>query len=198
MDTKQLSKVPLAGRAKTSKPATAAQPRRAGVRAAPASAGIDRAGSSGRVGRGDDGASIGLDFGMLPALIGYHLRLAQLAVFRDFERSVGELGVSPGRVGVLVIVEANPGLAQSRLAEAVGLDRSTLVPLLDRFESDGLLERRAGADRRSNGLHLTTEGKRFLARVKRRVDEHETRVLERLSASERDELFRLLGRLGGA
>lgn len=132
---------------------------------------------------------------MLPGLLGYRLRLAQLAVFRDFERSVGALGISPGRVGVLVIVEANPGLAQSRLAEAVGLDRSTLVPLLDRFEQAGLLERRAGADRRTNGLHLTAEGRRFLARVKREVVEHESRLLAALGVTERETLFRLLERL---
>lgn len=136
-----------------------------------------------------------LDFGMLPDLLGYRLRLAQLAVFRDFERSVGVLGVSPGRVGVLVLVEANPGLAQSRLAEAVGLDRSTLVPLLDRFEHDGLLERRAGPDRRTNGLHLTDAGRRYLARVKRAVRAHEGRMLARLSDAERATLLRLLGRL---
>jgi len=73
----------------------------------------------------------GLDHGVLPDLIGYQLRLAQIAVFRDFERTVGDLGISPGRFGVLVLVDANPGITQSRLAEAVGLDRSTLVPVLD-------------------------------------------------------------------
>lgn len=135
---------------------------------------------------------------MLPALLGYQLRLAQLAVFRDFERSVGTLDISPGRVGVLVLVDANPGLAQSRLAEAVGLDRSTLVPLLDKFEAQGFVERRAGPDRRTNGLWLTTAGKRYLAQVKQRVVEHESRILAPLDAGERAELFDLLARLAAA
>jgi DNA-binding MarR family transcriptional regulator len=155
--------------------------------------GADSAGGS--AGGAAARAVAALDFGMLPDLLGYRLRLAQLAVFRDFERSVGVLGVSPGRVGVLVLVEANPGLAQSRLAEAVGLDRSTLVPLLDRFEREGLLERRAGPDRRTNGLHLTAEGRRHLARVKRAVREHEGRMLTVLSEAERATLIGLLGRL---
>ena len=132
---------------------------------------------------------------MLPKLLGYQLRLAQLAVFRDFERSVGALGISPGRVGVLVLVDANPGLAQSRLAEAVGLDPSTLVPLLDQFEAQGFVERRAGPDRRTNGLWLTAAGKRYLARVKRQVLEHESRILAPLDAAERGVLFELLARL---
>jgi DNA-binding MarR family transcriptional regulator len=133
---------------------------------------------------------------MLPGLLGYRLRVAQLAVFRDFERSVGTLGVSPGRVGVLILIEGNPGLAQSRLAEAVGLDRSTLVPLLDQFETDALVERRPGPDRRTNGLWLTPAGKRFLAKVKERVAAHEQRLLAPLSASERATLFALLAKVG--
>jgi len=137
----------------------------------------------------------GLDHGILPDLIGYQLRLAQVALFRDFERTVGDLGISPGRVGVLVLVDANPGLTQSRLAKAVELDRSTLVPVLDDLEQRGLLERRQGIDRRTNGLWLTPLGKKFLARVKRRIVAHEQRLVGGLSAKEREQLVSLLARL---
>lgn len=136
-----------------------------------------------------------LDHGILPDLIGYQLRLAQLAVFRDFERTVGDLGISPGRVGVLVLVNGNPGITQSRLAEAVGLDRSTLVPVLDGLERRGLVERRRGEDRRTNGLSLTTSGKLLLGRIKRRISAHERRMLTGMSDSERGQLMALLGRL---
>jgi len=136
-----------------------------------------------------------LDHGILPALIGYQLRLAQLAVFRDFEHTVGELGVSPGRVGVLVLVSCNPGITQSRLAEAVGLDRSTLVPVLDDLERRSLVERRRGEDRRTNGLWLTPSGKQMLGRVKRRVLAHERRMFSGMSDRERDQLVELLAKL---
>ena len=145
----------------------------------------------GRARGGDD-----LDLGPLPGLLGYQLRLAQLAVFRDFERAAGGLGVSPGRFGLLALVEANPGVSQSRLAHAVGLDRSTMVAVLDQLEVRRLVERRAGPDRRTNGLWLTREGKRLLARLKRRVTEHEARIAARLTAEERAVLFALLRRLG--
>src|SRR2546427_12844208 len=65
----------------------------------------------------------GLKPGMLPGLLGYRLRLAQQAVFRDFAASVADL--SPGRTGVLLLIGANPGGTQGRLAHAVGLDRLT-------------------------------------------------------------------------
>jgi DNA-binding MarR family transcriptional regulator len=137
----------------------------------------------------------GLAPGPLPELIGYRLRLAQQAVFRDFAGSVP--GISPGRLGMLLLVEANPGVTQSRLAHAVSRDRSTMVGVLDQLEAKGLIERRKGADRRTNGLWLTGPGRRMLARAKRAMIAHERRVASRLSASEREKLLELLARISG-
>jgi len=136
-----------------------------------------------------------LDHGILPDLLGYQLRLAQLAAFRDFEEHVGALGVSPGRVGVLALIEANPGVTQSELARAVGLDRSTMVPLLDRFEKRGVVERHRGADRRTNGLWVTQSGKRLLSEIERRIAAHEERIAAALSRGERAQLMALLRKL---
>jgi DNA-binding MarR family transcriptional regulator len=144
-----------------------------------------------RAARGD-GA---LDHGLLPRLVGYQLRLAQLAVFRDFDRATADLGLTPGRFGMLVLIEANPGVTQSALARAVGLDRSTLVALLDQLEDRRLVARRQGEDRRTNGLWLTAAGQRFLGKMKRRVAAHEARVAARLTRAERELLLGALRRL---
>ena len=138
-------------------------------------------------------AAAGLKQGPLPGLIGYRLRLAQQSVFRDFATSVP--GLSPGRVGMLLLVEANPGVTQSRLAHAVGRDRSTMVGVLDQLEAKGWIERRKGADRRTNGLRLTRAGRILLARAKRAIAVHERRVTARLSAAERAQLLELLARV---
>jgi DNA-binding MarR family transcriptional regulator len=131
--------------------------------------------------------------GALPDLLGYRLRLAQQAVFRDFAASVH--GLSPGRVGLLILIDANPGVTQSRLAEAVRRDRSTLVGVLDLLEGRGLIERRRGADRRTNGLRLTRAGRALLARALRSIAAHERRIAARLSAAERRQLLALLGKI---
>jgi DNA-binding MarR family transcriptional regulator len=133
--------------------------------------------------------------GLLAQLLGYRLRLAQQAVFRDFAASVSE--VSPGRAGILLLVEANPGVTQSRLAQAVKLDRSTMVGVLHTLEGAGLVERRRGEDRRTNGLWLTRTGRSFVARLQRRIEQHEKRVAARLSAAERVQLLALLDKLAG-
>jgi DNA-binding MarR family transcriptional regulator len=139
-------------------------------------------------------AGEGAQLGLLPGLIGYQLRLAQRAIFADFADTVGAEGISPGLFGILVIVEANPGLRQQRLAEAAHLDRSSLVPVIDKLEARGLVERRA-ADRRSNGIYLTQQGAALLRALKRRVRSHEQRVVENLSQREQRELVRLLRRI---
>jgi DNA-binding MarR family transcriptional regulator len=131
--------------------------------------------------------------GALPQLLGYRLRLAQQAVFRDFADSVH--GLSPGRIGLLIYVNANPGVTQSRLAEAVRRDRSTLVGVLDELEGRALIERRRGVDRRTNGLWLTRRGRLLLARALRAIAAHERRIAARLTAAERRQLLELLGRI---
>jgi DNA-binding MarR family transcriptional regulator len=133
--------------------------------------------------------------GVLPGLLGYRLRLAQQAVFRDFARAIPE--ASPGRVGILFLIEANPGVTQSRLAQAVGLDRSTLVGVLHTLEQRELVERRRGEDRRTNGLWLTRAGRVLVASLKQRIRVHERRVATRLSAAERAQLLALLEKLAG-
>lgn len=59
------------------------------------------------------------------------------------------------------------GLVQSELAELLGIEGPTLVRLLDRLESEGLVERRnVPHDRRFKQVHLTGQAKPVLAQVK--------------------------------
>jgi len=134
--------------------------------------------------------------GLLPSLLGYRLRLAQRAVFDDFQASIGQADISPGLFGVLVIIGSNPGLKQTELAHAAMLDRSSVVPVLDKLEARGLVARRPPPDdRRVKGLWLTADGSALLRRLKRRVLAHEQRLTEALTDAERSQLFDLLERL---
>jgi DNA-binding MarR family transcriptional regulator len=137
-----------------------------------------------------------VSLGVLPSLLGYQMRLAQRAIFSDFAGSMDELNVSPGLFGMLIIIEANPGLKQSQLAHAAHLDRSSLVPALDKLEARGLVTRRGSEhDRRINGLWLTSDGSALLKRLKQRVARHEQRLVQGLSSAERTQLVALLNRI---
>lgn len=138
----------------------------------------------------------GIDHGRLPRLLGYRLRLAQLAVFADFARSCGALGVTPGVYGVLELLARNPGLSQSALAQALRLDRSSLVPVIDRLEDLGWARRtEVPGDRRRYGLGLTPAGRTVLAAATSRVLRHERRIAELLTEREAQQLAALLARI---
>ncbi len=56
-------------------------------------------------------------------------------------------------VGALVI---QPGLTQKEIADKVGTEGATLVPILDKMEKEGLLKRKPdSSDRRVNRIYLT-------------------------------------------
>jgi DNA-binding MarR family transcriptional regulator len=137
-----------------------------------------------------------IDFGMLPDLVGYHLRKAQVAVFLDFAKSLEGLDIRPGQFGVLILIDGNPGLNQSELGEAMGVDRSTVVAVIDRLEERGLVARRpAPNDRRSYALELTAAGRNLLARLRPLVAAHEARLAEGLGAGDKQQIIDMLRRV---
>ena len=137
-----------------------------------------------------------IDYGLLPKLIGYQLRLAQVRVFKDFMQATAAHEISPGLLGVLLLIQANPGLNQSELAAAVALDRSTMVGVIDRLERRGWVERKAAqADRRAYQLVLTASGAERLRQFTALVAEHEKRILAGLSETEIRVLHQLLPKI---
>ena len=138
-----------------------------------------------------------MDRGILPTLLGYQLRRTQQLVFQHFAANLTEFGVTPGQVGLLLLVEANPGVSQSALAKAIGVERASLGETVKHLAAAGHLEREPSPrDRRSNALHLTARGKRLVERIVPRIRDHERAVSQRLSEPERRALIDLLDRLG--
>jgi DNA-binding MarR family transcriptional regulator len=142
-----------------------------------------------------------LDRGILPQLLGYGLRRAQSAVFADFAGTFAKAGeaLTPGEFGLLVLVERNAGLSQMALARALSIDRSTLVPILNRLQGRGLLIRHASpTDGRTHALALTPAGEKALAKFARLVKAHEKRISSSLSAAEMRTLIDLLEKVRAA
>lgn len=143
-----------------------------------------------------DKTSGDISLGLLQGLLGYKLRRAQVAVFQNFTEMVGAAELTPGQFGVLVVIDANPGLSQTQLGNALGIDRSTVVAVIDRLEARGLVTREASPnDRRSHALHLSENGRATLRRLTERVRAHEREIARHLSAEEQARLIELLGRV---
>jgi len=140
--------------------------------------------------------------GLLPDLVGYNLRKAQIAVFQNFQASVVPHDITPGQFGVLILIHENSGLSQSELGNAVGIDRSTMVAVIDRLESRGLVVRAPSPkDRRSYALRLSPEGESLLDNLLPRIRAHEKAMTKDLTKQEVQTLIALLGKIarnGGA
>ena len=130
---------------------------------------------------------------VLSGSIGYLIRRAQLAVFDDFIRSFAAVGLRPAQFSVLAIVEENPGLKQSEIAAALGIQRTNFVAMMDELEQRGLATRTPSkSDRRSYAVKLTPEGRALLKQALDLHAAHEARITARIGARSRDELVRLL------
>ncbi len=75
--------------------------------------------------------------------------------------------------------------AQAALADAIGGDKTRLIPVLDDLQQRGLIRReRDPADRRVHLLSLTTSGRALHDTVQQQIQRNEARLLGRLPARE--------------
>ena len=141
-------------------------------------------------------APIEIDYGQLPNLVGYRVRKAASVLFQTFSESLREEQLAPGQYSVLLLISLNPGLSQMRLAEATGIDRSTIVPIISRFVRMGWVRRvRRKDDRRVYSLRLTPAGENLIAAAQVKIEAHEKEFAGALTKAEKKTLIDLLARL---
>jgi len=134
--------------------------------------------------------------GALGGYVGYHLRLASNAALKQLDHALGKLQLTTAMYGVLELLSGNAQLPQGYLARCVGLTSPSMVPLADKLEARGLIERtRQAHDRRTVYLALTAEGRRCWSKAARIVREHETALRANLSEAEAATLIELLAKL---
>ena len=133
---------------------------------------------------------------LLTSRLGYLLKHAQQNFSLSGARALESLGISGRQLAVLVVLDAAEPLSQLDAAKELGVDRTTMVALVDELEDKGLVERRRSPDdRRKNIVELTARGKKTLAEGERRHQEAEKAFLADLTPIEADLFVRILKRL---
>jgi len=97
---------------------------------------------------------------------------------------------------VLNALDQSPVRTQAALADAIGADKTRIIPTLDELQQKGHIERRPDPDdRRVRLLEITPSGREVKNAVQADVQRGEERWLSELTAQERDVFLRALERM---
>lgn len=100
------------------------------------------------------------------------------------DRALAPYGIDGRDLGALIALTGRDPSSQLQAARRLGIDRTTMVALLDTLETKGLVVRRPLAgDRRRNVVELTEAGQETLRRATEASDEAERALLAPLSAA---------------
>ena len=136
--------------------------------------------------------------GSLTGVLGFHIRLAHGAVYRHFTESFSHLDLTQKQVSVLWMIEEHPGIAQTDLARRLQMDRATVMAIINRLETRGLVAREPSRqDRRRQRLVLLPAGERTLTDARAAVLKHEKWLKARFNDQEIEQLVELLARIHG-
>lgn len=115
---------------------------------------------------------------VLTGRLGYLLKHTQLALTAAVARALEPFGLDGRELAVLAVLAAEYPLSQLAAAERLGVDRTTMVALVDVLEDKGFVERRRSPeDRRKNIVELTEAGRDTLEKAERARGEVEREFL---------------------
>jgi len=92
-------------------------------------------------------------------VLGYLLKHATMRLNALTDAALQPHGVDSKDLGILRVMVREDALSQLQVAQALGIDRTTMVSLLDALESRGIVTRSPDPDdRRRNLVQLTSAG----------------------------------------
>lgn len=127
---------------------------------------------------------------------GYLLKQAYNTVRDDLARVLEPFGLRMLTFSALMVAARRPGITQTELSRALGMERSNLVALIDGLEGAGLLTRDpVPTNRRAHALRVTKAGLARLDQAQAAVEAHEAAIFGRLDEGEEAQLRRILDRI---
>lgn len=124
--------------------------------------------------------------------LAYSGQIANLRI----KKALAVHGLKPGHGHVLMLLSDEGAMSQQALGEALGVDPSVLVAVLNDLERDGLAQRRRDpADRRRHIVEISTRGTRLIADIHDSIVAVEAELFADLDADEIRTLQGLLARV---
>ncbi len=118
----------------------------------------------------------------LSSRLGYLLKHAHLRLDELYTRALKPYGIDGRELGVLLALAGHEPASQQQAAQRLGIDRTTMVALLDTLQGKGLVSRHPDAsDRRRNVVELTDAGRKTLRQAIEASDDAERALLAPLT-----------------
>lgn len=121
---------------------------------------------------------------------------------RQANARLAALGIDTRHYAVLAVISSETaaahadGPSQQAISAALGIDRATVVSLVDELERRGLVQRTPNRrDRRAHALRPTPAGQRLATEAHKLMDACEDNFMGVLTDAERQQLTGLLNRL---
>ena len=134
--------------------------------------------------------------GNLDRSLGYAIRRAQIRVYQMFADFMHDFNIRPAQYALLVFIHENPGVTQSVVGNALGIEKANLAGLLIEMHPRRLIERKSlSSDRRAYSLHLTASGQKLIRKLLKRHGQYEDALARSLHPGDREHLLLLLGKL---
>ena len=125
--------------------------------------------------------------------LGYLLKHVQLRFFELSAAALAPAGINGREAAVLRAIDNPHPLAQGEIARRMGIDRTTMVALIDDLQERGLVQRRQDPDdRRKNVVELTDAGQDITRQATRIGEQAERTFLSPLSAGEAEQFKKTL------
>ena len=99
-------------------------------------------------------------------VLGYLIKHAHLELEKQTDAALAGMGVTSRDLGVLRVIAGGEAASQQDVARVLGVDRTTMVALLDALEGERIIVRRPSEhDRRRNVVELTDAGHELFDRA---------------------------------
>ena len=127
--------------------------------------------------------------------LGWLLSVTSHALATEMHAALESLNVTP-RAHCVLSTAVQGEFTQTELAQAVGLDKTTMVTTVDELEKAGLAERRPSAhDRRARVIAVTDAGRKMVEQGEKVVAETQDEILSSLPPEQREALMDALAHL---
>jgi DNA-binding MarR family transcriptional regulator len=132
----------------------------------------------------------------LKMFTGYCVNKAAIRIKTIQQEKLNKYKIIPAQMGIMRLLQIEGPLSQISLGQSIGIDKATMVKLIDDLENKKWLERTTStSDRRIKHIRLTKKGHDFLGVMSDLCKEAEVEFLHKLTAKEQQQFIDLLQKL---